>query len=294
MTRLHFSACGVLALLACAVASAAQAAPVAPVSAAAPVPSSSVTRTSASAKASASPVLARVKAAGTLRVCIWPDYFGITYRDPRTQQLSGLDIGLAAAFAQDLKLRVEYVDASFVTLIDDVSGGRCDVAMFAVAVTAPRAERLRFTRPYLRGDIYGVTTRNNRVVRNWADIDKPGVLVGVQVGTFMEPVMSAALKQARLVVVRPPATRERELEAGRIDVFMTDYPYSRRLLDNADWAGLIASPQPFHLVDYAYAVKPGDDEWFGVVDGFVQRIQRDGRLDAATLQQRLRDIAVMR
>ena len=292
MTRLPFSACGVLALLACAVASAAQVAPVAPVSAAAPVPSSPVTRTSASANAN--PVLARVKAAGALRVCIWPEYYGITYRDPRTQQLSGLDISLAAAFAQDLKVHVEYVDASFVTLIGDVSSGRCDVAMFSIAITAQRVERLRFTRPYLRGDIYGVTTRDNRVVRSWADIDKPGVLVGVQVGTFMEPVMSAALKQARLVVVRPPATRERELEAGRIDVFMTDYPYSRRLLDNADWAGLIASPQPFHLVDYAYAVKPGDDEWFGVVDGFVQRIQRDGRLDAATLQQRLRDIAVMR
>ena len=269
--------------LACAAANAA------PVSASAPVPSNN-----ANAFSIAGPLLARVKATGTLRVCIWPDYFGITYRDPRTQQLSGLDIALAAAFAQDLKLRVEYVDASFVTLIDDVSSGRCDVAMFALAVTAQRAERLRFTRPYLRGDIYAITTRNNRVVRNWADIDKPGVVVGVQVGTFMEPVMSAALKQARLVVVRPPATRERELEAGRIDVFMTDYPYSRRLLDNADWAGLIAPPQPFYMVDYAYAVKPGDDEWFAVVDGFVQRIQRDGRLDAITQQHRLRDIAVMR
>ena len=275
--------------LTCAVASAA------PLMPSAPAPVSPVaTATATAAAASTSPVLARVKAAGSLRVCIWPDYYGITYRDPRTQQLSGIDIGLAAALAQDLKVRVEYVDASFVTLIDDVSSGRCDVAMFAVAVTAQRAERLRFTRPYLRGDIYGVTTRSNRLVRSWADIDKPGVVVGVQVGTFMEPVMIAALKQARLVVVRPPATRERELEAGRIDVFMTDYPYSRRLLDNADWAELIAPPQPFHLVDYAYAVRPGDDAWFAVVDGFVQRIQRDGRLDAATQQHGLSAIAVMR
>jgi hypothetical protein len=36
-------------------------------------------------------------------------------------------------------------------------------------------------------------------VRRWADIDKPGVQVAVQAGTFMEPVMAAALKQAKLV-----------------------------------------------------------------------------------------------
>ncbi len=240
----------------------------------------------------AGPVLDRVKASGTVRVCIWPDYYGITFRDPRNQQLSGIDIELSAQFAQDLQARLEYVDSSFVTLIDDVKSGRCDVAMFAVGMLPQRMEQLRFTRPYLRSDIYGVTTKANRVVRQWVDIDKPGVLVGVQAGTFMEPVMGAALKQARMVVVRPPATRERELEAGRIDVFMTDYPYSRRLLDNADWAELIAPPAPFHVLPYAYAVKPGDDEWFAALDAFVHRIQRDGRLEGAAQRNRLSSLVV--
>ena len=240
----------------------------------------------------AGPVLDRVKASGTVRVCIWPDYYGITFRDARNQQLSGIDIELSAQFAQDLKARLEYVDSSFVTLVDDVKSGRCDVAMFAVGMLPQRMEHLRFTRPYLRSDIYGVTTKANRVVRQWADIDKPGVLVGVQAGTFMEPVMGAALKQARMVVVRPPATRECELEAGRIDVFMTDYPYSRRLLDNADWAELIAPPAPFHVLPYAYAVKTGDDDWFAALDAFVQRIQRDGRLEGAAQRNGLATLVV--
>lgn len=81
--------------------------------------------------------------------------------------------------------------------------------------------------------------------------------------------------------VSPPDTRERELEAGRVDVFMTDYPYSRRLLDNADWARLVAPPKPFHVLPYAHAMKPGDEEWRATVDAFVARIQVDGRLQAA-------------
>lgn len=223
----------------------------------------------------------RVQSSGTLRVCIWPDYYGVSHRNPNTQQLEGIDINLSAELARDLKLQLQYVDSSFLTLVDDLNADRCDVAMFAVGMLAQRMQQLRFSRPYLQSDIYAMTTKSNRVVQRWADIDQVGVLVGVQAGTFMEPVMRAQLKQAQLVVVKPPTTRERELEAGRIDVFMTDYPYSRRLLDNADWARLVSPPKPFSMLPYGYAVKQGDDAWWGKVDAFVVRIQRDGRLDAA-------------
>jgi ABC-type amino acid transport substrate-binding protein len=238
------------------------------------------------------PVQDRVKASGTVRVCIWPDYYGITYRSPRTGQLGGIDIELSAEFAKMLGVKLVYVESSFAKLIDDVVADRCDVAMFAVGITAQRQPFLRFTQPYLVSDVYGVTTRGSRAVRQWADIDQPGVKVAVQAGTFMEPVMAASLKQAQLVVIKPPLMREQELEAGRVDVFMTDYPYSRRLLDNADWARLVAPPQPFHVIPYAYAVKPGDDEWLQQLDRFVAQIKRDGRLEAAAKRAGLGEIVV--
>ncbi len=239
-----------------------------------------------------SPTLRRIRERGELRVCIWPDYYGVTFRNPNTGRLGGIDIELSAALARDLDVKLEYVESSFTQLIDDVAGQRCDVAMFAVGVLPQRQARLAFTQPYLQSDIYAVTTRSNRVVRQWADIDRPGVAVGVQAGTFMEPVMRNALKRAEMVVVKPPATRERELEAGRIDVFMTDYPYSRRLLDNADWAQLVAPPQPFHIQPYAYATHQGEPAWVARLDEFVAAIKRDGRLKAAAAHNGLAAIVV--
>ena len=247
----------------------------------------------ATAATHAGPVLDRVKAAQSVRVCIWPDYYGVTFRNPRTQQLGGIDVDLSAEFGRDMKAKIEYVETSFPKLVDDLKADRCDVAMFAVAVLPARAAQLAFSKPYLQSDIYGITTKSNRVVRDWADIDKPGVQVAVQAGTFMEPVMAQALKQATMVVVKPPATRERELESGRVDVFMTDFPYSRRLLDNADWATLVSPPKPFHVLPYAYAVKQGDDAWLAQVDEFVARIKRDGRLEAAARRHGLAPIAVL-
>lgn len=234
--------------------------------------------------------LQRIKQTSQLKVCIWPDYYGITYRNPKTQQLTGLDIDLSQALGKDLGVKVQYVESSFVKLIEDVTSDKCDVAMFAVGVLAQRAEHLRFTEPYMQSDIYAVTTRSNKVVRQWEDIDQTGVLVAVQAGTFMEPVMQTALKKAKLVSIKPPQTREGELEAGRVDVFMTDYPYSRRLLDNADWAKLVSSPKHFYVLPYAYAVKPGDEEWLNRMNDFVKKIKSDGRLETAARRYRLSEI----
>jgi len=243
--------------------------------------------------AHAGAVLDRIKASGTVKVCVWPDYYGITWLNPRTQQLTGIDIELSSALAHDLGVKLQHVDSSFPQLIANLLGERCDIAMHAVGVLPARADKLRFSQPYLQSDIYAVTTRSGRI-KTWDEIDRNGVQVAVQAGTFMEPVMAAALKHAKLVVVRPPATREQELESGRVDVFMTDYPYSRRLLDNADWARLIAPPKPMHVLPYAYAVKPGDDEWLKRIDEFVAQIKRDGRLETAAHRFGLDDILIRR
>ena len=231
--------------------------------------------------------LERVRASGTLRVCIWPDYYSITYRNPKSGELSGIDAILSAAFAKDLGVKVEYVDSSFPAFIGDLKADRCDVAMFGVGMLPERAAQVRFSQPYLRSDIYAVTTRTHPAIRSWSDIDRPGRVVAVQAGTFMEPVMREWLKQANMVSVRPPDTREREVQSGRADVFMTDYPYSRRVVDNADWARVMPPEAPIFPLSYAYAVAPGDDAWLARVDRFVADVKKDGRLQAAAHASRL-------
>ena len=233
-----------------------------------------------------------VLAAQALRVCIWPDYYGITYRNPKTQQLTGIDIDLARALAADLgaQVKVQFVDSSFARLIDDVAAERCDIAMFAIGITASRAAKLSFSRPYLRSDIYAIATKSNHRVREWQDIDQPGVVVAVHKGTYHEQVMRDRLKRATLLVADSPFAREQEVESGRADVFMTDFPYSQRMLVNADWARLLAPPTPYHLTSYAYALAPGDARWHARVEAFVAAIKRDGRLLAAAQRHRLESI----
>ena len=246
--------------------------------------------------ASAAPTishLARIQSTGQVRVCIWPDYYGISLRDPRTQQLTGIDIDLAHELARDLGASVQFVDSSFARLIPDVLEKRCDVAMFAIGIIPQRQQVLRFTQPYLASDVMAITTRSNRKIRTWADIDQPGIVVAVAKGTLHEPLMRERLKNAELIAPATPHAREQEVLSGRADVFITDFPYSRRMLATTDWARLVAPSGTYHLTSYAWAVKPGDDAWHTRLEQFMQAIKRDGRLLAAARKHKLDPIVVL-
>ena len=238
-------------------------------------------------------ILARIAASGSVRVCIWPDYYGISYRDPKTQQLSGIDIDMARALGRRLGAQVAFVDSSFARLIADVTEDRCDIAMFAIGITPQRQERLRFTRPHLASDIYAITTKSNRQVREWRDIDRPGMVVAVAKGTLHEPVMKQKLKAAELRVLDTPHAREQEVESGRADVFMTDFPYSQRMLRTTDWARLVKPDSAYHVTPYAYAMRPGDDSWHAYVEQFIADMKQRGELKAAAERHGLLPIAVL-
>ena len=235
----------------------------------------------------------RIAANKALRVCIWPDYFGISYRDPKTQQLSGIDIDMAKALGRDLGVRIEFVDSSFARLIADVTEDRCDIAMFAIGITPLRLEKLRFTKPHLASDIYAITTQSNRRIKDWSDIDKPGSVVAVAKGTLHEPVMQEKLKFATLKVLDTPHAREQEVESGRADVFMTDFPYSQRMLKTTDWARLVKPDNTYHSTPYAYALRPGDDAWHARIEQFVASVKQSGELKAAAERHGLLPIAVL-
>ena len=239
-----------------------------------------------------SDTLQRIRHSKVVRVCIWPDYFGISYRDPKTQQLSGIDIDMARALGDELGARVDFIDSSFARLIDDVTAGRCDIAMFAIGITPARQAHLRFTRPHLASDIYAITSQGNRRIKTWNDIDQPGTLVAVARGTLHETVMRGKLQAATLKVLDTPHAREQEVESGRADVFMTDFPFSQRMLKTTDWARLIKPDGTYHITPYAYAMRPGDDGWHAAVERFVAGAKRRGLLQAAAERHGLTPILV--
>ncbi len=225
--------------------------------------------------------LERIRERNALRVCIWPDYYSITFRNPRTDELEGIDIDMARALAHDLGVAAAFVDSSFAALVESMTTDRCDIAMHGVGVRPDRARSMAFSEPHLVSGIYAVVPLDHPSIKTWDDIDRPGHIVVVQKGTYMEPEMRAYLKAADLSVVDAFLAREQEVQSGRADVFMTDFPYGRRMADLTDWAALLSPPKPLAPTPYAYAVPLGEPAWLARVNAFVRAAKADGRLRAA-------------
>ena len=221
-----------------------------------------------------------------LRVCIFPGYYAISYRDPATNTLTGIDIDLSKELAKDLGAQVQYVETSFGTFIADLQANKCEIGMFGIGVTLKRAQAVEFTTPYLQTGVYAVV-RKGGAVASWADIDKPGRSVAVTLGSYIEPFMQGYLKNAKVVSVAPPATREQELLARRVDAEIVDYPTAQKVTADFDWATTIEPPAKLLATPFAYAVTPGDQIWLNYLNLFVATVKRDGRLAAAAQRNNL-------
>lgn len=221
-----------------------------------------------------------------LRVCTFTGYFAIAFRNPQTQQLEGIDIDLANALAKSLDAEVQIVETNFGTFIADVQANKCDVAMFGIGVTLKRAQAVEFSKPYLQTGIYAVV-RKGGTIKSWDDIDKDGVKVAVTLGSYIEPFMKSYLKQAKVVSIAPPATREQELMARHVDAEIVDYPTAQKVQADFEWAQTIEPPTKLLATPFAYAVAPGDQIWLNYLNLFVDTIKRDGTLEAAAKKNNL-------
>lgn len=231
-------------------------------------------------------------AAGEVKVCIWPGYFAISYRNPRTQQLEGIDIDMAHELANTLGVKLTFVESSFSKLASSLKSNACDIAMHGVGIRDSRKSHMEFSQPYLASGIYAVGTKDNRGINSWDEIDQEGVIAVVQKGTYMESVVKEKFKKAEVSVVDSFKAREQEVMSGRADVFMTDFPYGKRMVTLTEWAVLLSPEQSFAKTGYAYAVPKGELAWLKEVDDFLKAMKKTGKLYQFAEKHGLSEIVV--
>ena len=76
-----------------------------------------------------------------LRVCQFPLYYSISFRNPTTGQIEGIDADLAKELAKELGAELEIVESGFATFIADLQANKCEIGMFGVGATLKRAQR---------------------------------------------------------------------------------------------------------------------------------------------------------
>ena len=224
--------------------------------------------------------LDRVREAGELRVCVTGDYKPFSFLRP-DGQFEGLDVDLAQSLATSLKVKPRFVKTSWSTLMDDFTGGACDIAMGGISISLERLLRAAFSEAIMV-DGKAPIARCADVAKygSLAAIDRPGVRVTVNRGGTNERYARAHFKQAQIRVYPDNVTIFDELVNGEADVMVTDR--SETLLQHKLRPSLCSVPtdQLLQFSEKAYLLPRGDVPFKAYVDAWLHLTKATGEYDA--------------
>ena len=105
---------------------------------------------------------------------------------------------------------------------------------------------------------------------------------------------TCSILKLKLLVIKGFKQREDEVQSGRADVFMTDFPYSKKMMAKTQWANLIIPSETYHLTPYAWTMAYGNNKFYNAVEKFIKDIKKDGRLEKLAIKNDLSPIIKLR
>ncbi|MDQ2804347.1 MAG: transporter substrate-binding domain-containing protein [Pseudomonadota bacterium] len=130
--------------------------------------------------------LDRIRASKTLRVAALPGELPYFNKNIATGAWSGAAIDMASSITKVLGAKLAFEEATYGTSVLDLQTDKVDLA-FALNPTPERALAVRFTHPMITHP-FGCLARAGLDPKTWADIDKPEIRVGFDIGSLHETV----------------------------------------------------------------------------------------------------------
>lgn len=149
----------------------------------------------------------------------------------------GVSVELAAALAERLGVPVDYVTFEAAgKAFEAIAAGAVDIGF--VAIDPVRAEKIDFTAPYVLIEGTYLVPQDSPL-EDVGDVDKPGIRVGIGLGSVYDLFLTRELKHAELVRAQiggagagVPVFVERKLEAAAgvrqaLDAYAREHPEYR-------------------------------------------------------------------
>lgn len=119
---------------------------------------------------------ASIKDKGEIVVAIMPNYPPMDFKDPATNQLTGLDYDLGNALAERLGIKIKWQETGFEQMINALTTDRVDMVLSGMTDTAERQASVTFVDYFTSGPQFYTLQKNK-------DINEIIDLCGKKVGT---------------------------------------------------------------------------------------------------------------
>ncbi|MGZ5195875.1 MAG: transporter substrate-binding domain-containing protein [Ramlibacter sp.] len=225
--------------------------------------------------------------AGTLRVGVYPGSPTSLVRDPKTGSAAGIAHDLGEVLGHELGVPVKIVEFSRVAqVLEALKANEVDFTF--TNATESRARDVDFTQPLVMLEL-GYLVPPGSAIASIADVDKPGVRVGVTQGSTSQGTLGRQFKQAAIV---PAPSLEKAAEMLRqrgLDTFATNKGILFEMSDQVPGSRVLDGR--WGLEHMAIAIPKGRDAGMPFLRQFGDRMRVSGRLQAIVVRAGLRGTA---
>jgi polar amino acid transport system substrate-binding protein len=189
--------------------------------------------------------------------------------------ISGYDIDVMNAIAEQLGIEVEYTDTGFATIFRDVANGQFDTAAAASTITPGRENTVDFTDPYYEAQQALLVTDDSDI----ASVDDlGGAVVGAQDGTTGETYANDETDASEVRGFPEGPNAIQALVTGQVDAVIIDQPVAADAIEKQGGMTIIEEIPTNEL--YGFAVAPDNDALREAMNDALATIKEDGTLDS--------------
>lgn len=216
-----------------------------------------------------------VKKAGKLRVAVDSTYPPMEFESAEGKVI-GLDVDLATALADVLKVKAEFVVMPWDGILAGLQSNRYDIIMSSMNITPERTAQVNFV-PYLTMGQVFVVKKSSKPVTNEKEL--AGRIVAVQADTTsfsaVEAIKNSGVKIKDIKTFPGATDTFSALKANQADVIVTDEAVGRYYagLDAKTFivSGNAIKPEPIGI-----AVKKTDAKLFAALEAALKTIKENG------------------
>jgi polar amino acid transport system substrate-binding protein len=188
--------------------------------------------------------------------------------------ITGYDIEVMNAIAEELGVEPEYTDTGFGTIFRDTAQGLFDTAAAASTITEGREKTVDFTDPYYISQGALIVTDDSDV----ASVDDlGGVIVGVQDGTTLEEYANDETDADEVRAFPEGPNAVSALVTGQVDAVIIDQPVAVDAVEQQDGTEIV---EEIPLDEFfGFPVAPDNDALREAMNEALATIKEDGTLD---------------
>jgi ABC-type amino acid transport substrate-binding protein len=213
---------------------------------------------------------------GVLRVG-WAPWFPYAFRDPKSDQVSGIAADLLKDLAASLKVELRLVEDSWGTMIAGLQADKFDMLM-PMAVTPPRAAAATFSTNFMKTDLGLMIRQADKAKYNtWQDLDRDGVNIVAAMGSNTALYAKQTFKKARIVEMKGEPESVTAVITGKADAWASTYSAFSGSAPGRSQLQVLPG-DPFAYSPVALVVRKGDTHMVEQINAFLSQYRASGAL----------------